>query len=167
MEVWWTSTLSWTAATLMSMRGDTSQGHRTSGTKTPSKINSSPAPSTHPAPDGGSSYSTASSPPREDLTCMPLDLRAESTLITHFVSLSLSCIFRSRFMRSIDRKKNDMAFPKLYYPELYLLEGGYKAFYEQFPVSYLKKQQRRKRQFACMCPLCCILYRICVNPTAM
>lgn len=38
-------------------------------------------------------------------------------------------------MREIDRKKNGVAFPKLYYPELYLLEGGYKAFYEQFPVS--------------------------------
>lgn len=38
-------------------------------------------------------------------------------------------------MRGIDRKKNGMAFPRLYYPELYLLEGGYKAFYEQFPVS--------------------------------
>ena len=46
----------------------------------------------------------------------------------------LSC-FRSRFMRELDRKKNGMAFPKLYYPELYLLDGGYKAFYEQFPVS--------------------------------
>ena len=38
-------------------------------------------------------------------------------------------------MRELDRKKNGMAFPKLYYPELYLLDGGYKAFYEQFPVS--------------------------------
>ena len=38
-------------------------------------------------------------------------------------------------MRKIDRQKNDMAFPRLYYPELYLLEGGYKAFYEKFPVS--------------------------------
>ena len=33
-----------------------------------------------------------------------------------------------------------MAFPKLYYPELYLLEGGYKAFYEQFPVSENNKR---------------------------
>ena len=155
MEVWWTNTSSWTAATLMSMRGDTFQGHRTSGTKTPSRRSSSLAPSTHPAPDGGSSYSTASSPPREDLTCMPLDLHAESTLITHFVSLSLSlsCIFRSRFMRSIDRKKNDMAFPKLYYPELYLLEGGYKAFYEQFPVSYLKKINSAVRDSLHVCVL--------------
>jgi M-phase inducer phosphatase 2 len=39
----------------------------------------------------------------------------------------------SRFMRELDRKKNGMAFPKLYYPELYLLNGGYKAYYEQFP----------------------------------
>ena len=29
-----------------------------------------------------------------------------------------------------------MEFPKLYYPELYLLEGGYKAFCEVHPVSW-------------------------------
>ena len=40
-------------------------------------------------------------------------------------------------MRKLDRKKNDVAFPRLYYPELYLLEGGYKAFYEQYPVSFV------------------------------
>ena len=38
-------------------------------------------------------------------------------------------------MRKTDREKNGMSFPKLYYPELYLLEGGYKAFYEEYPVS--------------------------------
>lgn len=38
-------------------------------------------------------------------------------------------------MRKTDRGKNGMAFPKLYYPELYLLEGGYKAFYAKYPVS--------------------------------
>ena len=37
-------------------------------------------------------------------------------------------------MRKMDREKNGMKFPLLYYPELYLLEGGYKKFYELYPV---------------------------------
>lgn len=37
-------------------------------------------------------------------------------------------------MRKMDREKNGMNFPSLYYPELYLLEGGYKKFYEACPV---------------------------------
>ena len=41
----------------------------------------------------------------------------------------------SRFLRRMDRQKNDMDFPKLYHPEMYLAHGGYKSFYEQFPVS--------------------------------
>lgn len=37
-----------------------------------------------------------------------------------------------RFLRSQDRLMNKDYYPKLFYPELYLLEGGYKSFYEQF-----------------------------------
>ena len=40
-------------------------------------------------------------------------------------------------MRKKDRERNGMDFPKLYYPELYLLDGGYKCFYEKYPVSRL------------------------------
>ena len=40
-------------------------------------------------------------------------------------------------MRKVDREKNGMDFPKLYYPELYLLSGGYKAFYNKYAVSYV------------------------------
>jgi len=36
-----------------------------------------------------------------------------------------------RFLRSQDRLMNKDSYPKLFYPELYLLEGGYKSFYEQ------------------------------------
>jgi rhodanese-related sulfurtransferase len=35
-----------------------------------------------------------------------------------------------RFLREQDRKLNANRYPKLFYPELYLLDGGYKAFYE-------------------------------------
>ena len=38
-------------------------------------------------------------------------------------------------MRKIDREKNGMNFPKLFYPEIYLLHGGYKNFYQSYPVS--------------------------------
>ena len=38
-------------------------------------------------------------------------------------------------MRKVDREKNGMEFPKLYYPELYLIEGGYKNFYATHPVN--------------------------------
>ena len=39
-------------------------------------------------------------------------------------------------MRERDRNMNGLTnFPKLYYPELYLLHGGYKAFFEQYSVS--------------------------------
>lgn len=50
-----------------------------------------------------------------------------------------------RLMREIrekDRMINKHSYPNLFYPEIYLLEGGYKCFYEQFdqlcaPRSYL------------------------------
>ncbi len=34
----------------------------------------------------------------------------------------------------MDRQLNEHSYPNLYYPELYLLEGGYKNFYEQFKL---------------------------------
>lgn len=49
--------------------------------------------------------------------------------------LCISSFGRSRFLRETDRKTNGMSFPSLYYPELYLLEGGYNAFYAECPVS--------------------------------
>lgn len=37
-------------------------------------------------------------------------------------------------MRDTDRESNKAVYPFLYHPELYVLYGGYKAFYEQFPA---------------------------------
>ena len=48
---------------------------------------------------------------------------------------SLAYVYRSRCLRETDRRKNGMDFPKLYYPELYLIEGGYRAFYNNHQVS--------------------------------
>lgn len=39
-----------------------------------------------------------------------------------------------RFLRNQDRALNEEVYPNLHYPELYLLEGGYKSFYENFKV---------------------------------
>lgn len=36
-------------------------------------------------------------------------------------------------LRKIDRAANVVSYPNLYYPELYVLFGGYKDFYEKFP----------------------------------
>lgn len=37
-----------------------------------------------------------------------------------------------RFLRSKDREMNHDCYPALHYPEVYLLNGGYKAFYEAY-----------------------------------
>lgn len=44
--------------------------------------------------------------------------------------------FRYRFLRSKDRETNQTCYPKLDYPEIYILDGGYKAFYEKFQVIF-------------------------------
>lgn len=37
-----------------------------------------------------------------------------------------------RFLRNKDREVNESNYPKLYHPEMYLLDGGYKAFFEEY-----------------------------------
>lgn len=48
---------------------------------------------------------------------------------------------RYRFLRKEDRQRNQRDYPMLSYPEMYILEGGYKKFFEKFstmcnPVAY-------------------------------
>jgi hypothetical protein len=38
-----------------------------------------------------------------------------------------------KYLREIDRQHN--AHPNLFYPEIYLLEGGYESFHQKFPVN--------------------------------
>jgi rhodanese-related sulfurtransferase len=45
-----------------------------------------------------------------------------------------------RFLRNHDRALNEHSYPKLFYPELYLLEGGYKSFYEKHKI-YCEPQE--------------------------
>jgi len=44
-------------------------------------------------------------------------------------------LFRLRYLRNEDRQSNKDNYPSLHHPEIYLLEGGYKAFYEKYKVS--------------------------------
>ena len=61
----------------------------------------------------------------------PMDKR--NILVFHCEFSSQRGPKMSRFLRKMDREANKDCYPSLYYPELYLLEGGYKAFYEQYP----------------------------------
>ena len=38
-----------------------------------------------------------------------------------------------KLLRDIDRRLNENSYPLLCYPELYLLEGGYQAFFSKIP----------------------------------
>ncbi|CAF1232890.1 unnamed protein product [Rotaria sordida] len=47
-----------------------------------------------------------------------------------------------RFFRSEDRTIHERSYPQLHYPEIYLLEGGYKAFYEYSKQFCIPNQYR-------------------------
>jgi len=38
-----------------------------------------------------------------------------------------------QFLRELDSKINETRYPALYYPQLYIIGGGYKNFHEQHP----------------------------------
>lgn len=59
---------------------------------------------------------------------------------------------RSRFLRNKDRDVHYHMYPKLFYPELYLIEGGYKAFFGKCKVRVLR------RVFAVRLELCEVVY---------
>ena len=53
----------------------------------------------------------------------------EHTHVPTFTVLHPTLLCRSHHLRQRDREKNGINFPNLYYPELYLLHGGYKAMF--------------------------------------
>ncbi|KAH1023036.1 M-phase inducer phosphatase isoform X1 [Dendroctonus ponderosae] len=61
-----------------------------------------------------------------------------------------------RYMRQEDRKKNMQMYPSLYFPEMYILEGGYKRFYEEYsnmcsPPSYIEMRDPRHTNDMLLC----------------
>lgn len=62
-----------------------------------------------------------------------LRLHVESSLVWLMIMSCDQMRCRSRFLRNRDRDTNIDSYPALRYPEIYVLEGGYKAFYESFP----------------------------------
>jgi hypothetical protein len=58
-------------------------------------------------------------------------------------------MFRLRYFRSEDRNIHERSYPQLHYPEIYLLEGGYKGFYEYSKVRICCL--RRKNNFISTC----------------
>ena len=50
-----------------------------------------------------------------------------------YIFMPMFCC-RYRFLRSQDREMNKDNYPALNFPEVYLLEGGYKAFYHAHMV---------------------------------
>lgn len=41
-----------------------------------------------------------------------------------------------RFLRELDRKLHIDSYPQLYYPNMYILEGGYRSFFEYCKVYF-------------------------------
>uniref|UniRef100_F1LQS5 protein-tyrosine-phosphatase n=1 Tax=Rattus norvegicus TaxID=10116 RepID=F1LQS5_RAT len=85
--------------------------------------------------------------PETNAVNLPLEPDAETFLLKHPITpcnldkriiLIFHCEFSSergprmcRFIRERDRAAND--YPSLYYPEMYILKGGYKEFFPQHP----------------------------------
>lgn len=57
----------------------------------------------------------------------------------------------AKFVRNRDRAVNDFQYPKLSYPEMYILDGGYSKFFEQyrtmcFPQNYVEMEHKDHEQ---------------------
>lgn len=71
---------------------------------------------------------------------MPCDPNKRNILIFHCEFSAERGPKAQRLLRDRDRKANWDQYPSLHYPETYLLEGGYKAFFEQFPEMCVPKK---------------------------
>lgn len=92
-----------------------------------------------------------------------LNLYSREAIHDHFIKQSLQycktteptiivfhCEFSSergpkmcRFLREQDRQVHADCYPKLYYPEIYVLHGGYKAFYEETFTNHCQPKSYR------------------------
>lgn len=61
-----------------------------------------------------------------------IELKKRPIIIIHCEFSSERGPSMLKFLRESDRTLNEHCYPNLFYPELYLLEGGYKSFYEKY-----------------------------------
>ena len=78
---------------------------------------------------------------------------ANTLLIFHCEYSAHRAPLMAKFVRNEDRKNNAARYPFLNYPEVYILDGGYSAFYEShrtrcFPQNYLK-MDAKEHENAC------------------
>lgn len=62
-------------------------------------------------------------------------MKKDSVIILHCEFSTHRAPQTYNLIRRTDRKINECKYPLICYPELYLLENGYKEFYENYPVS--------------------------------
>lgn len=80
------------------------------------------------------------SPHIEDRNCK---FKLIETLIDDLLNLFFFFSnYRAKFLRTKDRDANNEIYPALHYPEIYLLDGGYKEFFKYYtelcdPNTYL------------------------------
>ena len=62
-------------------------------------------------------------------------MEQDSIIILHCEFSTLRGPMTYELVRKKDRKINDSKYPLIFYPEMYLLENGYKEFYDTYSVS--------------------------------
>ncbi|GAA5968099.1 hypothetical protein JCM11641_003730 [Rhodosporidiobolus odoratus] len=73
-----------------------------------------------------------SSPPEPSTSeCAPRD--GKTVLVFHCEFSAKRAPTSAKYLRNQDRLKNFAAYPNIHYPEVYVLQGGYEAFYKTFP----------------------------------
>ena len=102
--------------------------------------------------DGGHIRGAVNAPTAEDLHRLTLSLPDTTLLVFHCEFSECRAPALCRWLRNEDRKANAENFPRLSFPHLYVLKGGYAAFYAEFPdlcepCGYVKmKEEGRKRE---------------------
>ncbi|BGP37867.1 m-phase inducer phosphatase [Rhodotorula kratochvilovae] len=74
---------------------------------------------------------SANPPPPSTSDCAPAE--GKTVLIFHCEFSAKRAPTSAKHLRNQDRQKNFAAYPNIYYPELYILQGGYEAYYKAYP----------------------------------